>query len=368
MRQTIENTLRQLRESSNFRVIPDNAPENIIDLSSNDYLGINARPEFQEEFLNSGRFSKIPLGSVASRLLASDQNQYALFEADLEKAYHRPALLFNSGYHANTGIISAIASKDTVIVADKLVHASIIDGIKLSGAPFERFRHNDYAHAARLASKAAAAGKTVLLIAESVYSMDGDCADIEALVKIKKETGNAVLYIDEAHAVGVLGQSGLGLCYDNPDVDIVIGTLGKALASSGAYAICDEYIKDFLINRARSLIFSTALSPFQVAWSRFTFAKALDMDAERSNLQILGKHLKSILGNSHAGHIQPLVVGSPDKALAASALLRERGFNVLPIRVPTVPPGTDRLRFSLSATLKPHHLNSLEPVINSLIK
>ncbi len=178
MRETIENTLSQLRESSNLRVIPDSAPEGIIDLSGNDYLGINARPEFQHEFLDSEEIRKIPLGSVASRLLASDQNQYAMLEADIEKAYRRPALLFNSGYHANTGIISALASKDTIIIADKLVHASIIDGIKLSGASFERFRHNDYEHASRLAHKAAASGKTVLLIVESVYSMDGDTADI----------------------------------------------------------------------------------------------------------------------------------------------------------------------------------------------
>ena len=204
--------------------------------------------------------------------------------------------------------------------------------------------------------------------------MDGDCADIDTLVSIKKRFPGSVLYVDEAHGVGTEGPGGLGLCKTSDgfeDVDIIIGTLGKALASSGAFAITSRAMRSFLINRSRSLIFSTAIAPVNVLWSRFTFMRALGMDTERRHLKMLGQALaevlKSVGANSHTGHIQPLIVGNPQQAVELSGKLREEGFDVLPIRTPTVPPGTDRLRFSLSAALSLEDISRLGNALRRII-
>ena len=177
--------LADYKAQGRLRVIPPEAPAGIVDLSSNDYLGLAGRQDLAEEFLRETaerRFS-----SVASRLLASRQSEYEALEAWLEREYDKPALLFNSGYHANTGCVSALAMPGTAIVADKLVHASIIDGIKLSGAPFRRFRHNDIGSLRRELEKASAEADRVLVIVESVYSVDGDIAPLREIAALKRE-------------------------------------------------------------------------------------------------------------------------------------------------------------------------------------
>lgn len=375
MNETIDDILTRLSADGNMRTIPAQAPDsNLVDLSSNDYLGLADDDSLRQAFLATEAAATLHLSASASRLLAREQKAFSSLESCIAEAYGASALLFNSGYHANTGIVSALGSvKDTYIIADKLVHASIIDGIKLSGAPFARFRHNDYKHLDSLARKAVRDFKNIIIIAESVYSMDGDSADIDALVSVKRNIPDSVLYIDEAHAVGVEGPAGLGLVTGSGhgnDVDITVGTFGKALASAGAFAVVGERMKQFLINRARSFIFSTALPPFMIAWSEFVFRHALTMDSRRSQLKSLGIKLAEILrkhgGTAGNGHIQPLVAGNPLKAIEWSASLRNDGFAVLPIRTPTVPPGTDRLRFSLSANILPEELTKLDNALSHL--
>jgi len=204
MSEIIKSILEELDSSGNLRTVAlKDAESSLVDLSSNDYLGLAADTSLRDNFLAS-EAAGAPFSASASRLLVGKQKYFSSLETTLSQAYGSPALLFNSGYHANTGIIGALgALKNTYIIADKLVHASIIDGIKLSGAPFARFRHNDYTHLANLAAKASAEYHNILIIAESIYSMDGDKADIEALAEIKRRTPGAILYIDEAHAVGV---------------------------------------------------------------------------------------------------------------------------------------------------------------------
>ncbi len=356
------NILSALKESGNFRTIPSgNEGPEIIDLSSNDYLGLASKPHLQEEFLSEAHNRLLPFTSSASRLLAASQDEYTRLETLLGELYGRKALLFNSGYHANTGLISSLAQPaGTLIVADKLVHASIIDGIVLSKAPFIRYRHNDLNHLERILQKEAGNYTRILVAAESVYSMDGDRADIEGLIGIKHKYPNVILYIDEAHAFGVEGQNGLGLCRDAAgydEIDVVVGTFGKACASMGAFCALSPTLKDYAVNRARSFIFSTALPPISVAWTKRMIETFMEMDTERAHLNALGKRLCAILqplSPSHpvtASHIQPLVLGSSEKALQISARLLDEGFKVLPIRTPTVPPGTERLRISLSASL-----------------
>lgn len=375
MKQIIDSTLDAIAANGNLRRIPRASELKAgTDFSSNDYLGLSARNDIREAFLAALSVGNFEMSSSASRLLSQRQKDFDSFENTLAEAYGRKALVFNSGYHANTGLISAFASTGAFILADKLVHASIIDGIKLSGLPFARFRHNDLAHLDRLAAKAFADGRLLIIVAESVYSMDGDKADIDGLAEVKNRYPGSLLYIDEAHAVGVEGPAGLGLCkasraYDS--VDIIVGTLGKALASSGAFAILSSQLREFMVNKSRSLIFSTAIPPLCVRWSEYMFRRALEMDYERTHLRGLGRLLAQSLskfgGTGATAHIQPLLTGTPQRAVRISRALSDEGFAVLPIRTPTVPPGTDRLRFSLSATLTADDIGRLDNALSRIL-
>lgn len=368
----IEQTLEQLAASGNLRVIPDEGRADTIDLSSNDYLGLAERSDLREDFFSGIPAGEMLMSSSASRLLGAHQKAFHSFEATLSDAYNgRSALIFNSGYHANTGMIQALADHHTLIVADRLVHASIIDGIRLSGATFTRFAHNDYDRLNHIIDTRKDEFDTILIIAESVYSMDGDCADIDRLVESKRRcNGRGLLYIDEAHAVGVLGPAGLGLSAATAapnEIDIVVGTLGKALASMGAYAVMSKNMREFMVNKARSLIFSTALPPLNIAWGEYVFKRSLTMDDERRHLGELSARLADALGATTPSHIRPLIVGDPQAAVSLSLKLLDKGLKVLPIRTPTVPPGTERLRFSLSAALSINDINRLAETLR-LIK
>lgn len=370
MQTIIEQTLGDLAASGNLRLIPDDATTSgRIDFSSNDYLGIATRADLRQEFFSAHDPRDLLMSASASRLLARTQTAFGDFEKSLHDAYGRPALIFNSGYHANTGLVSALATKDYTILADKLVHASIIDGIKLSGAPFERFRHNDMRHLALLAEKISSQGRKLLIIVESVYSMDGDRAPLREIAEIKRKHDGALLYVDEAHAVGVEGPGGLGLVMamgdQAADVDVIVGTLGKALGSTGAFAIMDDTFRSWAINRARSFIFSTAQPPVTAQWSKFVFEKSLGMDSERSHLKALGNALGRTLCNGSNSHIQPYMLGDPHAAVEMSKALAADGFDVLPIRTPTVPPGTDRLRLSLSAAMSIDDVEALGRAIKT---
>lgn len=365
----VEAYLTSLAGAGNLRRIPeaDDGP-GTVDLSSNDYLGLADDIALRESFLATHDASSLMMTSSASRLLSGRQSSFTALERLLSESYGgRAALIFNSGYHANTGLVSAVASTpSTLIIADKLVHASVIDGIKLSGAPFERFRHNDYTHLERILERKASSFATVLIIVESIYSMDGDRAPLKPLTELKRRYPHIILYIDEAHAVGATGPAGLGCAAAEGvlgDVDILVGTLGKALASSGAFAILDRSMREFMVNRARSLIFSTALPPAVAEWSALTWRASLAGDTRRDRLTVLAASLAKIIPGGEPSHIRPLVLGDPMRATALSQKLRREGFKVLPIRTPTVPPGTERLRFSLSASVAPAALDRLAKLL-----
>lgn len=376
----ISSELDGLRASANLRALPSDASGRLIDFTSNDYMGIARRDDWMQEFLDSSAADDLRLTSSASRLLAANLPQYASLEGLLAKLYGREALLFNSGYHANTGIIAAIADRKTLVLADRLVHASIIDGIRLAKCNFTRFYHNDYRHLVQLIEQRQADYDTIIVIAESIYSMDGDSASIDCLIDIKRKNPKVLLYVDEAHAFGCEGPAGLGLAAasSSPEmVDIVVGTLGKAAASQGAFAIVNSRLKEYLVNKSRSLIFSTAIPPISAAWSSFVIERLIGMDTERSHLKSLAAAMKegfSRLGlNGKFSHgsdsaIQPFIIGDSAETLALSAQLRADGISVLPIRTPTVPPGTERLRFSLSAAHTPTDvtrvLHSLKQALN----
>lgn len=373
----IEQYLQILAAGGNLRSIPQGGevlPADVLDLTSNDYLGIAENVELRRRFFETLAPEDMLLTSSASRLLATRQRQFAEFEALLEELYGKPALTFDSGYHANTGMIAALGDKHTLILADRLVHASIIDGMRLSGARFMRYAHNDYAHLETLINKFASDYQRVLIVSESVFSMDGDRADIEALIHAKHLHPNTLLYIDEAHAVGVCGPQGLGLARPFiSEVDIFVGTLGKALASQGAYAIMSSVLRDYMVNSARSLIFSTALPPVSVKWSTYIMRRVTEMDRQRQRLSDLGKSVADVINTSGISttpvtpsHIIPVIVGDAVRAVQMSKTLKQCGVLCLPIRTPTVPAGTERLRLSLNATLTDEDVRHIAEAFRSV--
>lgn len=356
--------LDTLAAAGNLRSIPTGTPPGVVDLSSNDYLGLTADTALADDFLAGTDITPGLLGSSASRLLGPRQDAYAALEAELERLYGhgRRALLFGSGYHANVGLIQALSLPDTLFLVDKLAHASIIDGLRLGGADFKRFPHMRFDTLERWIAEAPPKYARIVAVVESVYSMDGDSADLQALVDIRRRHPRVMLYVDEAHAVGVCGPGGLGLgaaLADPSQIDITVGTFGKALASSGAWVMCSPLLRSYFVNHCRSLIFSTAQAPLQALWSLYTLGRAVGMDERRAHLRTLARELSRRTG-AEPSHIQPLITGNAESALALSARLLEHGCKVLPIRTPTVPPGTERLRFSLSADLTVEQLSRLD--------
>lgn len=367
--------LDKFDEEKRCRHIPAdrNFPERI-DLSSNDYLGLNLNStEFQKRFLENNDAS---FSSSASRLLASRQYHYGKLEELLHELYGKPALLFNSGFHANTGIISALSIEGTVFLCDKLIHASVIDGLSMGKAESARWRHNDVAHLRKLLQKYDATADRMIVVAESIYSMDGDIAPVEKLIELKNEFPKLILYLDEAHAFGVKGEKGLGLAEELgviEDVDILIGTFGKAAASSGAFAITNPLLHSYLINCARPLIFSTAIPPVNVAWTVEIIRQISKMKREREKLDEISKDFRNfiseITGNENPSQSQivPLLIGDAEKALAIASALDREGIDALAIRRPTVPPGGERIRFSLNAALSPDDLKRIKKAVKKVL-
>lgn len=381
-RMSYRETIESLRREGNLRAIPEDADgvAGVVDLSLNDYLGLGARRELQTEFLEACGGELPSFTSSASRLLSANQKWYGRLEEMLESLYRRPALIFNSGYHANVGMMQALASEPaTLILADKLVHASIIDGIMLSKAPFRRFAHGDFERLEALLEKESRDYERIIVVVESVYSMDGDRADLGRLVEIKRRYPNVLLYVDEAHAFGVEGPRGLGLSVMcdgfGSEIDVIVGTFGKALASSGAFAAMSGELKQYAVNKARSFIFSTALPPICCAWSTFVIGKMVGMDDERRRLRAISKDLFERLFaiapeacGTAPSHIQPFLVGDAARAVGLSRQLEREGFRVLAIRRPTVPPGTERLRISLSAALTDEDVRRFASALENVVK
>lgn len=361
-----QSILNQLEEGGNLRRLPhvvhkgqwiEKEGRTMLNLSSNDYLGLASRTDLYDAFFDEWKEKGYPLSSSSSRLLTGNFTVYGELEQLMAERFGREAaLLFNSGYHANTGILPALADKQTLILADKLVHASLIDGILLSGAPFLRYRHNDYNQLEMLLKKHAGQYEQIFIVTESIFSMDGDVANLPRLVELKKSYPDILLYVDEAHAIGVRGKNGLGIAEEQDciqDIDLLIGTFGKALASMGAYVICSRTIREYLVNCMRPLIFSTALPPIQIAWTRFIFERLPLFGELREKLALTGHLLAGALegkgGEISESHIIPFIVGENKECILKAEELQRKGFYCLPVRPPTVPKGTARIRFSLTA-------------------
>ncbi|MBJ8441285.1 8-amino-7-oxononanoate synthase [Acinetobacter junii] len=370
--------LDQLKQQGNFRQFTANQQQGrwitiqdrtMLNLASNDYLGLAADLSLREEFLDTLKIERALFSSSSSRLLTGNFAEYEQFENSLSKAFGRAALLFNSGYHMNIGILPALADSKTVILADKLVHASMIDGIRLSNAQYVRYRHNDLQHLEQLLQKYQQDEQVerIIVVTESIFSMDGDETDLAALAQLKQRFVKTMLYVDEAHAIGVRGGQGLG-CAEQygvlHQIDFLVGTFGKAIASIGGYIICDPIIRDYLINKMRPLIFSTALPPISMAWSDFIFNKVLNMQQQRQHLAEISHFLQQAViakgfSSPSSSHIIPIIVGESNAAIEKARYVQQQGFYAMPVRPPTVPQNSSRLRISLTSMVQKAELEKL---------
>ncbi len=371
--------LDDLKTQGNFRQFRSNIQtdrwieidkQRMLNLSSNDYLGLAANTQLREQFFDETPNSQRWMSSSSSRLLTGNFPAYELLEQSLTHAFHgRAVLLFNSGYHMNIGILPALADSKTLILADKLIHASMIDGIRLSTAKYVRYRHNDLAHLTQLLGRYHddIEIERIIVVTESIFSMDGDETDLAALVAIKQQFAKVMLYVDEAHAIGVRGEQGLGCAeqYSVIDqIDLLVGTFGKALASIGGYLICHPIIRDYLINKMRPLIFSTAQPPICMAWTNFIFQRVLSLNHLRSHLAQMSKSLQQAIQAKgftcpSSSHIVPVIIGDSLKTVKKSKALQQAGFYIMPVRPPTVPQHSSRLRISLNAQLQSAELEQL---------
>lgn len=348
----------------------------LINLSSNDYLGLANETSLKDEFLEHHQYhTDFRFGSSSSRLLTGNFSTHEQLETTLSQAYGRDVLVFNSGYHMNIGILPALCDDKTLVLADKWVHASMIDGIRLSGTKFYRYRHQDFGQLHDLLTKHHAHYHHVIIMTESVFSMDGDVTDLIALIALKRKYPNVSLYVDEAHGVGVFGERGLGVaerCGVIDEIDFFVGTFGKAWASVGGFIACDKVVKDVLINTMRPVIFSTNLPPVNALWSDFVLSKSFCLNDKRTNLldnahyfinqiQQLGYDCPS------DSHIIPIIIGDNNKTVALANTLQSHGFYVLPIRPPTVPVGTSRLRVCLTADITREQIDEFISVLGDMV-
>ena len=350
--------LRLIEGPQGPRVLLDGQPVTL--LCSNNYLGLADHPRVREAAAEAAL--RWGAGAGASRLVSGNMEPHRRLERRLA-AFEgcESALLFGSGYLANVGAISALAGRDAVVFSDELNHASIVDGCRLARAETFVYRHGDLDH---LAWGLAEAGeRAALIVSDGVFSMDGDVAPLPQLAELARRHG-CRLMVDEAHATGALGPGGRGAVAAaglGGEVDVVVGTLGKALGSYGAYACAEAETIDFLLNSARSFIFSTAPPPPSVAAA----AAALELvDEERvGRLQANAAAFRAALAAEGLGggrsqtQIVPVEVGEAEATMALCEALLERGVFAQGIRPPTVPPGSSRLRFTVMAT---HEAGELE--------
>ncbi len=359
--------LRSLRkvDSPQGPMVTLESGESLINFSSNDYLGLAASPELQAAFRRN--IDEFGVGSGASRLVCGNLTPHTELETRLAKFKGtEAAIAFSSGFATAMGIIPALCGKDDIIILDKLCHASLIDGAKLSGATLRVFPHNDLSkleqHLQWAEKKIETSGR-ILVITESVFSMDGDRAPLREIVELKNQY-NALLLVDEAHAFGIMGKKGRGLAAElgvDKQVDFQMGTFSKALGLSGGYVCASREFISLFINKARSLIYSTAPSPALAA----TISNAIQLIAGENGDQLRDKLWRNIrlFSDEAESAIVPVVIGDNEDALQASENLRESGFLIPAIRYPTVPRGTARLRITFSAAHTEEQINALKAIL-----
>jgi 8-amino-7-oxononanoate synthase len=375
--------LEQRHLTRTRRVMPR---DDLLNFCGNDYLGLSSHPEVVRAFAAAA--ARFGVGSGASHLVTGHGVEHEALEAELAVFTGRErALVYSTGYMANLGVIGALADQKSLLVADKLNHASLIDGCRATGGEVRRFHHGDARHAAQLLGAAEPSTQTRALITDGVFSMDGDLAPLRELADIAR-VANAWLIVDDAHALGVVGATGRGTCehfgLDADDVPVLVGTFGKAFGTFGAFVAGDADLIEFLVQKSRTYIYTTALPPAVAAATRAALVVSQRETWRREKVAQLARrfrerlaargHLARLSPLSPTGAetgaitpIQPVILGDETRALAASKALEMQGFLVAVIRPPTVPAGTARLRVTLSATHDEAQVDALVDALHPVL-
>ena len=359
----LQQKLESRKETNALRKL--GTVSNLVDFSSNDYLGFSKNETifyYAHTFLSEN--NSIQNGATGSRLLSGNHPLFDTVETSISE-FHKSesALIFNSGYDANIGFFSSVPQRGDVILYDEYIHASIRDGIQLSNARAFKFKHNDLSHLDELLKRVQ--HDTVYIATESVFSMDGDSPDLVKLAQICKKH-NAYLIVDEAHAVGVFGECGIGLVQElglEKEIFARLVTFGKAMGCHGAAILGSAELKQYLVNFARSFIYTTALSPHALATIQASYKELFitkNKEKLHQNIQIFKEEIKNntlqeLFIESHSA-IHCCLVSGNERVKQLAQKLQEQGFDVKPILSPTVPAGQERLRFCL------HSFNSEEEI------
>ncbi|MDY0241569.1 MAG: aminotransferase class I/II-fold pyridoxal phosphate-dependent enzyme [Rhodospirillaceae bacterium] len=368
--------LRPLARKADGRLQADG--QALIDFSSNDYLGLSRHPELVRRARDFAQ--KYGAGAGASRLVTGELPPFAAIEAKLAAGKAAPAaLLFVSGFQANASILPALFDRaalkaEPVVFADRLNHASLIQGCLAAGIRQLRFRHNDLGHLEALLEQHAGSGRPLFIVTETVFSMDGDRVDLPALTALAERFG-AFLYLDEAHATGVFGPGGFGLAHGlaGPRC-LVMGTFSKALGGFGAYAACTPALRDYLINRCPGLIYATALPPAVLGAMDAALDLLPGLDAERARVLAHAASFRESMAaagldtGASTTQIVPILLGEEKRALRVARGLEEQGFLGVAIRPPTVPAGQARLRLAFSARHTEEEVAALARALGALAR
>ncbi len=370
-RLNLERRLRLIESAQNPEIILDG--RKVIILCSNNYLGLANSRYLKKAAIDA--IKTFGIGSCASRLISGNMTLHEELEERVANFKRKQcALIFNSGYHANTGIIPAIVNEGDLILSDELNHASIIDGCRLSRAETIVYPHKDVNFIENILKKSR--HKKRLLVTDGIFSMDGDIAPLSEIVKLKNKY-DFLLMVDEAHATGVIGKDGRGVVdyLDlNDSVDIIMGTFGKALGSYGAYVATNRVIKKYLVNKARSLIFSTSLPPSICA----SAIKAIEIVEKNpglikklhKNVALIKNNLRSLFPRIPDNEVPiiPLIIGEEEKTMKICERLLKDGLFIQGLRPPSVPQGTSRLRLTVMATHTEGQLNVVTSIIEKIFE
>jgi 8-amino-7-oxononanoate synthase len=360
--QGLYRSRRIIESPQGINLICDGKP--VINFCSNDYLGLSNHPDVINAFKSAA--DKYGVGSGSAHLICGHSSAHHALEEELADFTGRDrALLFSTGYMVNMGVISALVGRGDTVFEDRLNHASLLDGGLLSGAKFKRYAHADTDHLADLLNKAAG---NKLIVTDGVFSMDGDIASLNALAEIAKQH-DAWLMVDDAHGIGVIGENGGGILEQTglkqDDVQVLVGTLGKAFGTFGAFVAGSGELIETFIHLARPYIYTTALPP-AIAEATHTSLKIIQTESwRREKLRKLTEHFRAEAGQlglplmASSSPIQPLLIGESQKAVNVSNFLFEKGFLVSAIRPPTVPAGSARLRITFSAMHEEYQIDQL---------
>jgi 8-amino-7-oxononanoate synthase len=373
LEERMANDLDVLRRRSDLRVLEHPSG---VDLCSNDYLNLARDARLKCAVLEAVETAE-RMGSTGSRLLSGNAREWEVLEsAFADFAGTQAALYFSSGYSANVGLLSAVLRPGDIVFSDRLNHASLIDGMRLSGAAKVIYPHGDLTFLEGALRKHRGATGAKVIVTESLFSMEGDFAPLDQLARLARNYG-AALVVDEAHATGVHGPDGRGLVVRHgieKEVLATIHTCGKALASAGAFVCGGSELREYLVNHARTFVFSTAMPGYLARQIQAALDLARNAHRERAQLETVATLLRKSLAaaglsaGSSASQIVPVLLGTNEAALEVAAKLRADGYAVKAIRPPTVPAGTARIRLSLTNAMRPYEVPRLTRLIATAVR